>query len=369
MARTPHWSAHLKQGTRLLLRATVPMILASLAVFALISLLSIFINELDELNQGSYSVFGALMYTVLAAPTVVYNVLPYGVIVGLLTGLGRMASRQELIALQLGGMSRAKIGATVMFGAMLVVAAVVGVSEWIGGSAERIADAMVANAKQIGLNTGAQSGLWMKEGRTILNAGMVVSDDGAPPELWNVRLYRYNEQGQLEDLVQSPRAMPMAGAWRLESVTVRSLLGGFKVTQLNTLEWKSSLNAELIAARSQRPKEQSVTQIQKSIAYAKLNGLNYTVLSSAFWFRISHPLSVLALAIIALPFAFAETRNGSFGRHLFFGIMLGIGFFFVQRSIANTFEFMELNLAVGHLVTPTLLVLIGAWALSRSGRR
>lgn len=345
------------------------MMVAALLVFSFISMLSTFINELDELGDGNYSLAGALIYTALDLPSTLYSMLPYGVIIGLLVGLGRLASRSELVALASGGMSRLRISATVLVGVLLFVGVVVAIAEVVGSRADFLANSIVARAKQRGLSAGGDTGMWLQDGNVVVNAGMVVSPADAPPELWNVRLYQFDDKASLQRLITAPKALATPTGWKLSEVEVREVGETFTINKQAEYLWRSNINAEIIAARSLRPRQQSIAELATSIRYARANKLDARPLESAVWYRISHPLNVIALALVALPFAFASTRSGGFARQLFLGMLLAIGFFFVHRSLANTFEFMDLSLAFGYLITPVLLSLIGLYVLRRSAVR
>ena len=64
----------------------------------------------------------------------------------------------------------------------------------------------------------------------------------------------------------------------------------------------------------------------------KQKSLRYEI---ALWTKISYPLAVCAMMILALPFAYFQRRQGGVGGRLFTGIMLGLGFYFLNQLAAH----------------------------------
>lgn len=355
---------------RLLLGATMPAVLAVWAVFVGVNLLTVFANEVGEIGTGDYTLAAAIGYTLLNAPRLGFEMLPYGMIVGVLVGLGRLAGHSELIALQSAGASRGRIARVVLTGALLLTALVVYMAESIGSRAVRMAQALASQAKQEqGLSMGTSSGLWMRDGHSIINAATIATTESGVPDLWNLRIYRFGAQGGLESVVAARTAHPTADGWELRDVRTQYLGEQIRIETLPSLAWRSSLRADLIASRALRPRQQSIRELRASIAYARANQLSDQVLVSALWYRISFPLNVLSLALLALPFAFGNLRSGGFGKRVFLGMLLGLGFFFVQRTVANLFETLDWNLAVGYLLPPLAIGALGVWLLRRSAAR
>jgi lipopolysaccharide export system permease protein len=360
----------ISRSARLLLRVTVPAVLAVWMVFLFINLLTVFTNEVGEIGTGDYSLAAAIGYTLLNAPRVAYEMLPYGMIVGVLIGLGQLAGHSELIALQAVGASRGRIAAVVMAGMSCLTLLVMYGAETLGSTSVRMANALASQAKhEQGLSIGTSSGLWMRDGVDIINAATIATNNTGMPDLWNVRIYRFGALGSLESVISARTAHPNNSGWELRNVTSKLLGEQIQTVQADTLQWPSSLRADLIASRSLRPRQQSINELSASIAYAKANNLADQVLVSAFWYRVSFPFNVIALALLALPFAFGNLRSGGFGKRVFLGMLLGLSFFFVQRTIANLFETLDWNLAVGHLLPSILIACFGMWLLKGGAAR
>ena len=79
--------------------------------------------------------------------------------------------------------------------------------------------------------------------------------------------------------------------------------------------------------------------------------------ANAFWGHVLFPFSVLALVLCAMPFAFGSVRSGGQGRRVFIGILLALGWYFLQRVITNMGMVYGVSALLANLLPPLALVL------------
>ncbi|HEX5756648.1 MAG TPA: LptF/LptG family permease, partial [Arenimonas sp.] len=126
--------------------------------------------------------------------------------------------------------------------------------------------------------------------------------------------------------------------------------------------WESRLEPKVVAAAVARPRYLSAAELSDNIEYLRRNALDSAAFDNAYWARWFYPLNVLALCLAALPFAFGSLRSGGFGKRLFIGIVLGIGFLLAQRLFASLAEVYRFDVRLAHALPP-LLVLGLSWGL------
>jgi lipopolysaccharide export system permease protein len=68
-------------------------------------------------------------------------------------------------------------------------------------------------------------------------------------------------------------------------------------------------------------------QLDERIQTLSETGQSTRVFEVAYWQKVFYPLSILVMLLLALPFAFMQTRKGGVGMRVFTGIMLGLVFF------------------------------------------
>ena len=108
----------------------------------------------------------------------------------------------------------------------------------------------------------------------------------------------------------------------------------------------------------------SFLKIRASIDYLQRNELDAGPFEHAYWARIVYPLNALVLSLVVMPFAFGALRAGGFGKRLFIGIAVGLGFFFLQRLAQNAAEVYGIDPRLSN-VLPSLLLAVSGWLYFR----
>ncbi len=329
-----------------------------------IDVIAAFAGELGDVGEGDYGAGTALLYILYTVPRRAYDLFPTAALIGCLLGLGALAATSELTALRAVGLSKLRIGAAAGMAVGLLLLAMLLIGETIAPSGEQRAQSLRVGAKSKDVGVVSESGLWAREGDTFLNArsGRIRGQDSqAYVELDRVKLYEFDAEGRLKSLAIAARAEHRDQRWRLFEVR-RSRFFERHVETENVAEeaWESQLSPEVLSLSIRRPRYLSIRDLQSNLAYLQRNGLDTSEFASALWARWFYPLNVLGLCVVAIPFAFGSLRSGGFGKRLFIGIVLALGFFVLQRLLVNLAEVYRIDLALAH-AGPALLMILGAW--------
>ena len=330
--------------------------------------LTAFAGELDELGEGSYSAGGALLYVLYTLPRRAYELFPTAAVIGALLGLGGLAAASELTALRAAGLSRARIAASVLvvLGALTAVMVVVG--ETAGPAGESRAQALVVAAKSEDLAVARWSGLWAREGETIVNArqGFVRGEEPATwVELLDVRVFAFDELGRLASLAHAARAEHRDGGWVLFDLE-RTRFGerGVESERVARERWDSGISPEVLSLGSTRPRYLAASELSERIGYMRRNNIDPGAFETAYWGRWFYPVDVLVLTLAALPFAFGTLRSGGLGKRLFLGVVFGVGYFLVQTLSGNLAEVYAIDRRLASAITP-LSIAVASWLYFR----
>jgi lipopolysaccharide export system permease protein len=352
----------------LVFKAVMPAVIMACVVFAGFDSLLALLNELDEIGIGEYDMLRVLEYVALTVPRRLYQMFSTAAIVGTMMGLGALAARSELVALQAAGASRTRIGQSAVFAVacLLVVALLLG--EWIGPRADRMAQDLAAQSKAEGIAFSG-SGLWLRDGKAVWNAKRVVTTGPGQLDLWEVWRYQFGEDARLQEVIKAERASFSTGHFELRQLSRDSISDAQIVSvQEDSHRVETLLDPALIESHTVRPRQQGTADLAETIRYARVNQLDALAFESAYWFRVFYPLVCLALAFAAVPFAFGNQRSGGAGQRLLLGMALGIGFYFGQRTLINLAETNQDGLILVNAVPPLLLIAITWWALRRPAR-
>lgn len=331
---------------RTVLYSTLLVMAVLLALFTLFE----FVDKLDELGQGDFGLFQAMKYLVLTLPRKVYELFPMAALLGTILGLSSLAMDSELIAMRAGGVSLLRIvGSVAKIGGVFVLAAVI-VGEIGAPAAERAAQRSRAEAMNIGIQQ-ENASVWLKDGLAFINIGEVLPD----LSVLRVYVYQFDAQDQLRLQTYAESARYENGRWHLSDIS-QSLIGeeSVSIRKQQEEQWTSSIDPEVLAVFAVKPEMLSAWNLYRYVRHLSRNGQETERYELALWYKIIAPLTTGVMVILAIPFVFMTIRSGGMGFRLFGGIMLGLGFFVLNRAFGFASLLYNLPPFLGALV-PTLL--------------
>lgn len=355
-----------KQVDRLIARHVLAALAVTLLLLVAVDAMGALARELDELGEGDYALATAVAYVALSVPRRIYEYFPFAAVIGTLVGLGGLAASAELTAMRAGGMSPLRIAGSALMAVAVATVIVVAVGETLAPEAERRGAALVAGAKSQELIRAGRSGIWAREGDTLVHArrGILVDDRLV---LEDLRLYEFDAIGRLLRITVAARASHAPGRWRLEDV-VRQTFAEERVetARETSSEWPSSLEPRVIAITVLRAPNLGVAELARAIRYMRANGIDATTYESAYWKRLFYPAGVLALVLAVVPFAFATLRSGGLGKRILVGMVLAIGWYFAQQALFNVAAVYGVDPRLGQGLPPLLLALLAALWFARA---
>ena len=126
----------LRYLAREIFAATALVLVAFLGLFAFFD----FINELEDVGKGGYTLYQAVVYVGLTLPARVYELMPIAVLIGTLYALATMAKNSEITVMRASGMSNAVLMRSLgMIGAVFV-ALIFLIGEYVAPPAESAAE-------------------------------------------------------------------------------------------------------------------------------------------------------------------------------------------------------------------------------------
>ena len=318
----------------------------------------ILMGQLGQVGKGTYSLSTAFVYVAWTVPRRMVEMFGSAAAIGGVLGLGALAPTAELTAMRAGGMSKLRIAQGAALGVVALLLVVMVVSETLAPLGEARAQALSAGAKSRDLVATGRTGLWAREGRTVINArGGTVGADGVT--LSDVRIFEFRDDGSLARVSQGKRALHRDGHWTLAELS-HYALGEQDLVASSAKEerWDTALDPRLLSVSIVEPAYLSLRDLERGIAHLEGNGVDATPYRTAFWARVFYPLDVLALAFASLPFAFGALRSGGLGKRLFLGVVLAVGWYFFQRAAVNVAVVYGVDFRVAHALPIVVLAAI-----------
>ncbi|WP_168708938.1 LPS export ABC transporter permease LptG [Metallibacterium scheffleri] len=328
-----------------------------------------FARQLSNLGRNGYTLGQAAYFIMLTIPRRFFEMYGNAALIGTLLGLGGLAASNELTALRASGMSRLRIGgAALALVALLSVAALLD-AEYVMPPAEARAQGiqLALTARNIAAATG--TGLWARDGDSIVNVRSALATHqvmGRGIDLRDVRIYQFDAQGRLLSIRWAAAANYRDGRWQLEQLQqTRFGAGGATRSVLPTAPWKTGLSPRLLELSVLSPNTQAISDLLRNIDYLHGNGLDARVYTDALWQRLFYPLNVLMLVLCTLPLTFGTLRAGGFGKRLLIGLLIAVGWFFLQRALVNLAIVYSVPAWLANLGPILLLAMVAIWVFRR----
>lgn len=303
-----------------------------LTLFLLTSLIAFihFVKEMQDVGKASYGVLDALAFVALGYPKDLYELFPTAVLLGSMLGLGSMASNSELTVIRTAGLSVARIVRSVIQAGLILALLVAIIGEVVVPETERMAQEIRASALQQKITLGGQQGLWARDGDYFLHADNVYPGF----HLAGIKLYQVDDNGNIKAISHVASAHYRNKKWILNQVST-SLVDdkGIRVEKIPRETWDRLLNPDLLDVVSVKPQNMSAIELYRYSHYLQQNDLDASQYKLAFWIKIMTPLSSVVMLLIALPFVFGSQRSTSAGHRLMMGLLLGIGFYVLNKTL------------------------------------
>ncbi len=333
--------------------ATALVLFAFLMLFAFFDL----IGEIQNLGRGGYELYHAALYILLTLPGRVYELIPIAVLIGTLYALTLLARHSEITVLRTSGLSTGDLLKTLSKLGMVFVVLTFLIGEYVAPPAEKAAQQLRLRAMSSMVAQEFRSGLWVKDEHSFVNVRNVEPD----ATLRGIRFYEFDDQYRLHSITEAERGdYTSREAWHLVSV-VRTVFDGThaRVEHLPQMTWKSSLTPDLLSVMLVVPEKMSLINLYLYVRHLSDNQQKTDRYVIAVWKKLIYPLSALVMMILALPFAYLQSRMGSTSVKVFTGIMLGIGFHLLNSLFSNLGVINSWT-PFWSAITPSAMFLVGA---------
>jgi len=328
-----------------------------------------FATQIGNIGHNGYTLGNAAAYILLTLPRRAYQWFVFAALIGGLIGIGALASSGELTALRAAGMSKLRISLSVTGLVILLLAGVFILGETAAPAGDQRAQA-IQMQRTAGSLTHQASGLWERDGNNIINAKAALAHlvRGQPQvELADVRVFGFDDAGELTSFRHAKLATQQGKAWTLHDVRdTRVSPSGAVSTMHASQAWETSLDPDVLEASVVHPEYLSLRDLSRNIAYLRGNRQNPSVYLNAYWTRAFYPINTLLLVLAALPFAFGTLRSGGLGKRLFLGVIVAIGWYFIQRAIISTGTVFGAPPFIVNLIPALLLLAISVWYYRRA---
>ena len=287
-------------------------------------------------------------YVGLRIPLLTARFLPFSVLLGTLIAFAGLNQHSEVVAMKAAGISAHQILAPLIVASVGIAAIAFAFNETVVVKSARAVTAWTDNDyRPVPRQSDLLSNVWVLVGEDLVRARQVVGQ-GQRLRATGVTIYD-RDQGSLRQIIDAERGRPQGGAWRLDKV--RNYNAAANMTQRSeAMVALHGVTPEQLTLARVDPDQLDFFTLKERIAQMERGGRSTDEARAGLWHKISSPLSILLMPLLAAVAAFGLARSGQVLVRASVGMALGFAYF-----VADNF-----SLAMGTVgAYPPLLA---AWA-------
>jgi lipopolysaccharide export system permease protein len=338
---------------RYLYRTVLVYAFMVMVVMLTLAALVIFISQQKDIGVGNYGAGDAFLNTLLNLPQSAFELLPIGAMLGALMGLGNLASGSELVVTRASGVSVWRLGWPVGLAGLTLALLMYGIGEYAAPPMAQFAKREKTTAKMADVSFAGTSSAWVKDGNLILR----VQTGDADRVFGGVSVFELDGPTRLSSILRAGRiSVADPGRWTLNDVATSRFGKGHVEADTRPEEtMRSTVNPDFLGLAQTDPQLLTLHGLAAYIDHLRRNHLETAVFEIGFWSRIARLFAVIVVTLLALPFVFGPLRTSGAGTRTVIGVLLGVVFFLITRTVENGGQLFNLNpMLIGWL--PTLCV-------------
>jgi lipopolysaccharide export system permease protein len=287
-------------------------------------------------------------YVGLRIPLLISRFLPFSVLLGTLIAFVGLNQNSEVVAMKAAGISAHQMLAPLVIASLGVSVLAFVFNETVVVHSARVVNAWSDNDyKPVPPESGILSNVWVTHGGDLVRA-RVAAGQGNAFRVQGVTIYQRNH-GAIQRIIDADRAVPDGAQWRLDDVRVYDSTMNL-VRKVPTMTGLAGLTPDQLRLAKVNPDETSFFQLFGKISEMEAAGKATAEARAGLWHKISGPLSVVLMPLLAAVAAFGLARSGQVLLRASVGMALGFAYF-----VADNF-----SLAMGNVgAYPPILA---AWA-------
>jgi lipopolysaccharide export system permease protein len=349
---------------RYIIRTILGAVALVLVVVVVLGALFLFIGEQEDIGVGHYSALDAVWYVVLNVPQQAWQALPIAALIGALIGLGSLARGSELTVMRAAGISVARLAAAALGAAFILITFEVALGEYLGPQLEQAAKQYKAFNKFTDMSYGGGGGAWVRDGNVILN----VTRESTGSRFGAMQVFELSPGHRLLAIGHAVRATAGQNrSWLLSDYTESRFTPERVLTRpVGARVLESTVSAGFLGLAVENPNDLDISALWGLIGYFRANELDVRPYVFAFWSRIARTVAIAFAVLLAIPFVLGSLRSAGAGSRTLVGLLLGLGFFLLQRLIESGTIVFQLNPVVLAWLPTALLMAVSLGLLARA---
>ena len=284
-----------------------------------------YVEQLRKVGRGTYDLLQALYFVLLSIPRDIEMFFPMAALLGALIGLGMLAASSELVVMQAAGFSKLDIGLSVLKTAVPLMIIVTLLGQWGAPQAQKMARDLRAISISGGSIVSTRSGVWARDANDFIFIAKV--DD---ERLYGMNMWRFDQNKELQSTIFAEQVdYDGNNTWTMSDVQITSFEEDVQITKegLPSYSWQTSLAPDKLAIVTVKPEELSLSGLYDYVSYLQASEQDASRYELAFGRKVTQPLSIAVMMLMALSFIFGPLRSVTMGARILSGVIAGFTFY------------------------------------------
>jgi lipopolysaccharide export system permease protein len=287
-------------------------------------------------------------YVALRVPLLIQRFLPFSALLGTLIAFASLNQHSEVIAMKAAGLSAHQVLAPLIVASLGLAVVAFAFNEGVAVKSARTVNAWSDNDyRPIRAGSGVLSNVWIKAGDDLVHTD-IASGSGSGLQLQGVTIYDRGG-GELRRVIDAERGIQVPGGWQLQNARTYDT-GMSVILRQKAISALPSVTPDRFTLAKVNPDERDFISLRADIADLEAVGRPSDEARAGLWHKISAPLSMLLMPLLAAVAAFGLARSGQVLLRAAAGMALGFAYFVVDN----------LSLALGS--TGAYPAWLAAWA-------
>ena len=320
------------------------------------------ISELGNVGKGSYTTFSMFIYLAALLPTYIYLLIPLALLIGVMTSMLGLVKTSEYAIMRTSGISLGQITRILAFFGVFFAVFTFTLGEVIAPEASNFAKIYKLNKLAEQVSSELSSGIWSKDGEhNIINIKHLNQENNQ--NISDIEIFAYDKAQNLTQHIIAPSAIydPKDKSWQLKNPIIYKYIDDrILVDRPVKYLWHSTIEPSYFSVLAVAPEDMPAFSLLKYIHHLEHNNQSTNRYEIALWNKLLYPIACISMSFIAVGFIPNNGRSINLSTKLFFGILIGIAFFFTNKLIGFMAVLFNWN-AILSATIPTLILFIIGW--------
>ncbi len=331
-------------------------------LLALLGLIAVFnfIEQLDDVGTGTYTLSAAMLHSLLMLPTWALDFAPAAALLGALSGLGRLQQDSEITILRTSGWSVWKIAGIAALAGVILSAGAAMIGEYLAPGLAEAASRMKTE-RRLGPGVLAGNGaFWTRSGTRVIGIDR-------RPQFPAATVIEFDAAGRVSGLAEAALvSLDSANNMVYERYRAVRYAGGLASVETEALRRESSPEARSLLRVSQGTRRySSLRQLASQRVELQRARLPYATSEYKFHERLAKLVTAPLLVLLALPAVLGMLRSAKQGARLVLGLIVGFSLSMLQDVASSLVTVYDAPPALSAWLPATLIAVVALLLMLR----